>query len=185
MNTDIGAGGNFGAAGGVTCLKAPRPAIGQTGGAGCRGDCRRGFLQPAAASPAPAPVVNPTAAQAPGSLLCIDRQSLCSLRCFIHSRPHSPPTTDELVKGKGSARKCGGHARAGTDEDGLDQHYQRTGGGKDLNIAGSRLRVEKPAAGEEAVATAPAEEPEVVDLQYQYPASSCLKSLPRVTRCPG
>ncbi len=125
------------------------------------------FFAPAG-SPAPAPVVPTVPPAAP------------------EEPPHLPTTDEPVVPVRVSAENAVA-MRSEPDEDGWISITSEPVEEKDLNTLVAAA-MEKPAAGEQAAATAPAEEPEVVEtFSTSIRPSSCLKNLPRRVRprCAG
>ena len=166
----IGPGGTFGQ---DPLQKAPPRAIVKPVVPDAVETAAEDFFAPAG-SPAPAPVVNPTvppaAPEAPAAAPAEPVQP--EMPVF---QPPTLPTTDEPVVPVRVSAENAVAMRSEPDEDGWISITSEPVEEKDLNTLVAAA-MEKPAAGEQAAATAPAEEPEVVEtFQYQYPSIELLE----------
>ena len=125
------------------------------------------FAPPAASAPAPVvePVTPPAASEAPAPLPSVDEAP----ETLVYQPPTLPTTDEPGVPVRVSAENAVA-MRSEPDEDGWISITSEPVEEKDLNTLVAAA-MEKPAAGEQAAATAPAEEPEVEEtFQYQYPS---------------
>ena len=125
------------------------------------------FAPPAASAPAPVvePVTPPAAPEAPAPLQPLDEAP----ETPVYQTPTLPTTDEPGVPVRVSAENAVA-MRSEPDEDGWISITSEPVEEKDLNTLVAAA-MEKPAAGEQAAATAPAEEPEVEEtFQYQYPS---------------
>ena len=126
------------------------------------------FFAPAG-SPAPAPVVNPTVPPAAPEAPAAAPAEPVQPEMPVFQTPTLPTTDEPGVPVRVSAENAVA-MRSEPDEDGWISITSEPVEEKDLNTLVAAA-MEKPAAGEQAAATAPAEEPEVVEtFQYQYPS---------------
>ena len=124
------------------------------------------FVAPAA--PAPAPVVEPAVPPAAPAPAPIPAEPAAP-EAPVFQTPTLPTTDEPVVPVRVSAENVVA-MRSEPDEDGWISITSEPVEEKDLNTLVAAA-MEKPAAGEQAAATAPAEEPEVEEtFQYQYPS---------------
>jgi S-DNA-T family DNA segregation ATPase FtsK/SpoIIIE len=161
----IGPGGTFGQ---DPLQKAPPRAIVKPVVPDAVETAAEDFFVPAG-SPAPAPVVNPTVPPAAPEAPAAGPAELMQSEMPVFQTPTLPTTDEPVVPVRVSAENAVA-MRSEPDEDGWISITSEPVEEKDLNTLVAAA-MEKPAAGEQAAATAPAEEPEVVEtFQYQYPS---------------
>ena len=161
----IGPGGTFGQ---DPLQKAPPRAIVKPVVPDAVETAAEDFFVPAG-SPAPAPVVNPTVPPAAPEAPAAAPAEPVQPEMPVFQTPTLPTTDEPVVPVRVSAENAVA-MRSEPDEDGWISITSEPVEEKDLNTLVAAA-MEKPAAGEQAAATAPAEEPEVVEtFQYQYPS---------------
>ena len=161
----IGPGGTFGQ---DPLQKAPPRAIVKPVVPDAVETAAEDFFAPAG-SPAPAPVVNPTVPPAAPEAPAAAPAEPVQPEMPVFQTPTLPTTDEPVVPVRVSAENAVA-MRSEPDEDGWISITSEPVEEKDLNTLVAAA-MEKPAAGEQAAATAPAEEPEVVEtFQYQYPS---------------
>ena len=161
----IGPGGTFGQ---DPLQKAPPRAIVKPVVPDAVETSAEDFFAPAG-SPAPAPVVNPTVPPAAPEAPAAAPAEPVQPEMPVFQTPTLPTTDEPVVPVRVSAENAVA-MRSEPDEDGWISITSEPVEEKDLNTLVAAA-MEKPAAGEQAAATAPAEEPEVVEtFQYQYPS---------------
>ena len=161
----IGPGGTFGQ---DPLQKAPPRAIVKPVVPDAVETAAEDFFAPAGSS-APAPVVNPTVPPAAPEAPAAAPAEPVQPEMPVFQTPTLPTTDEPVVPVRVSAENAVA-MRSEPDEDGWISITSEPVEEKDLNTLVAAA-MEKPAAGEQAAATAPAEEPEVVEtFQYQYPS---------------
>ena len=161
----IGPGGTFGQ---DPLQKAPPRAIVKPVVPDAVETAAEDFFAPAG-STAPAPVVNPTVPPAAPEVPAAAPAEPVQPEMPVFQTPTLPTTDEPVVPVRVSAENAVA-MRSEPDEDGWISITSEPVEEKDLNTLVAAA-MEKPAAGEQAAATAPAEEPEVVEtFQYQYPS---------------
>ena len=161
----VGPGGTFGQ---DPLQKAPPRAIVKPVVPDAVETAAEDFFAPAG-SPAPAPVVNPTVPPAAPEAPAAAPAEPVQPEMPVFQTPTLPTTDEPVVPVRVSAENAVA-MRSEPDEDGWISITSEPVEEKDLNTLVAAA-MEKPAAGEQAAATAPAEEPEVVEtFQYQYPS---------------